>query len=45
MTRKLYLIFFHNLNNSLFSSVFLSDHKMGVVFPIHKKKHKVDIEN
>ena len=34
-----------NFNNSLFSSIFLSELKKANIIPIHKKKSKFDIEN
>ena len=35
----------HNFNNSLFSSIFLSELKKAGIIPIHKNKSKLDIEN
>ena len=35
----------HNFNNSVYSSVFLSELKKADIIPIHKKKSKFDIEN
>ena len=35
----------HNFNNSLFSSIFLSELKKANIIPIHKEKRKSDFEN
>ena len=35
----------HNFNNSVYSSVFLSELKKADIIPIHKKKSKFDIKN
>ena len=40
-----YKFVFHNFNNSIFDTIFLSELKNANVIPVFKKKHQNNVEN